>query len=400
MASSSHHAASREAAARRIIARHLGPAAAAAVDAIQPDSLVDPGNLSESESFRAYKSLLLASVSSSDSPVSGFRASFSAHTTPQPAPAIEKLKTASAPKLRRPNTDSAADLSKLQQYLNNLNLQISAHSPRTASVANVESPFYDRLVRESKDRENLIDKMRNEAALAPKDPFPKLTDEADRMASIVNEALNPRNRNSTIVSGFNVDLQPADIRTLSPGTWLNDEIINFYGQMIMERSKRSQKYPKIHYFNTFFYTTLLEHGYDRVRRWTKKFDLFALDLVIIPVHLGVHWCLSVIDFRNKRIEYFDAMKGNNPRLFALYREYLNAESLDKRKKPMDFSAWTDYCPKDIPGQLNGYDCGVFACMYAEYRSRDAAFDFSQKNMGYLRRRMVYEICTKTLHVVE
>ncbi|KAJ3199393.1 SUMO1 sentrin specific peptidase 1 [Entophlyctis luteolus] len=363
MASSSHHAASREAAARRIIARHLGPAAAAAVDAIQPDSLVDPGNLSESESFRAYKSLLLASVSSSDSPVSGFRASFSAHTTPQPAPAIEKLKTASAPKLRRPNTDSAADLSKLQQYLNNLNLQLG------------------------------IDKMRNEAALASKDPFPKLTDEADRMASIVNEALNPRNRNSTVVSGFNVDLQPADIRTLSPGTWLNDEIINFYGQMIMERSKRSQKYPKIHYFNTFFYTTLLEHGYDR-------FDLFALDLVIIPVHLGVHWCLSVIDFRNKRIEYFDAMKGNNPRLFALYREYLNAESLDKRKKPMDFSGWTDYCPKDIPGQLNGYDCGVFACMYAEYRSRDAAFDFSQKNMGYLRRRMVYEICTKTLHVVE
>ncbi|KAI8612855.1 hypothetical protein BC830DRAFT_1161778 [Chytriomyces sp. MP71] len=201
-----------------------------------------------------------------------------------------------------------------------------------------------------------------------------------------------------VVSGFSVDLTREDIRTLDPKTWLNDEIINFYGQLMMDRAKRNpDQYPKIHFFNTFFYETL-KKGYAGVRRWTKKFDLFSLDYVIIPVHMGMHWCCSVINFRLKRIEYYDSLYGGNALLFRLYRGYLQAESQDKRKKPFDFDEWTDYCPKDIPGQENGHDCGVFTCMFAEYASRGADFDFAQRHMSYLRQRMVYEICTKKLLV--
>ena len=44
------------------------------------------------------------------------------------------------------------------------------------------------------------------------------------------------------------------------------------------------------------------------------------------------------------------------------RDYLNSESLDKRKEPLDLSDWTDVIPKDIPCQENSWDCGVFTCM--------------------------------------
>ena len=52
--------------------------------------------------------------------------------------------------------------------------------------------------------------------------------------------------------------------------------------------------------------------------------------------------------------------------------------------------------QEIPEQLNGCDCGVFTCKYAEYLSQDKAFDFDQGDMPYFRRRMIWEMVKKTL----
>ena len=66
----------------------------------------------------------------------------------------------------------------------------------------------------------------------------------------------------------------------------------------MERSQKN-KLPKIHSFNTFFYPKLQSTGYDGVRRWTRKVDIFAVKYLIIPVHLGMHWCLAVSKYLHK-----------------------------------------------------------------------------------------------------
>ena len=55
-------------------------------------------------------------------------------------------------------------------------------------------------------------------------------------------------------------------------------------------------------------------------------------------------------------------------------------------------------PQGIPRQENGYDCGVFACMYAEFLSRNCGLVFSQRQMPYLRRRMTCEIAECRLFV--
>merc|ERR1719318_297181 len=48
--------------------------------------------------------------------------------------------------------------------------------------------------------------------------------------------------------------------------------------------------------------------------------------------------------------------------------------------------------------MNGSDCGMFTCKFAEYLSRRAKFTFSQRDMPYFRKRMVYEIVkNKLLH---
>ena len=50
--------------------------------------------------------------------------------------------------------------------------------------------------------------------------------------------------------------------------------------------------------------------FTNVRRWTRKFDLLAFDKVLVPIHLGVHWVLAVINLRDKRFEYYDSMLGD------------------------------------------------------------------------------------------
>ena len=52
--------------------------------------------------------------------------------------------------------------------------------------------------------------------------------------------------------------------------------------MIVARGANGQ-YQKVYAFNTFFYPKLTDTGYSSVSRWTKKVDIFAHDLIIIPV---------------------------------------------------------------------------------------------------------------------
>ena len=72
------------------------------------------------------------------------------------------------------------------------------------------------------------------------------------------------------------------------------------------------------------------------------------------------------------------------------------EWLKKNEEPYNWQDWTFVSNQNIPYQRNGYDCGMFACVYAEYLSRNENFDFEQKHMPYLRDRFKYELLTNKL----
>jgi len=119
-----------------------------------------------------------------------------------------------------------------------------------------------------------------------------------------------------------------------------------------------------------------------------------MDKVVVPIHLGNHWCLAVINFKQKRFEYYDSLGSSNDSCLKTLKKYLLDESMDKRKNPIDLSDWEDYQPKDIPLQKNGYDCGVFMCKYADCTSAGRPFLFKQLHMPYFRQLMILEIVLK------
>ncbi|KAG1715794.1 hypothetical protein ID866_1370 [Astraeus odoratus] len=197
-----------------------------------------------------------------------------------------------------------------------------------------------------------------------------------------------------------------DLSRLRPSQWLNDEIINFYGAMILSRSETCRQKPRangiahqktldVHYFSTFFWTKLVNEGYERARlaKWTKKLDIFAKDVVLIPVnHNNSHWTGAAINFRRKRIESYDSMNLDRQLVFEKLHQYLDLEHRNKKGRPFDFTGWVDYDPEDTPQQENGYDCGVFTCQFMESLSRgEQPFKFTQRDMAYFRKRMIWEI---------
>nr|CAH7741905.1 unnamed protein product [Callosobruchus chinensis] len=202
--------------------------------------------------------------------------------------------------------------------------------------------------------------------------------------------------NDVLAKKFNLNITRRDLRTLAGLNWLNDEVINFYMNLIIERSKQSPSRPKAFAFNTFFYPKLLKDGPQGLRRWTKRVDLFEHDIICIPIHLGMHWCMAIIDFRDKSIRYYDSMGSPNDRCLEALRHYLEAEHMDKKKTAFDTSDFTLENVQDIPQQMNGSDCGMFSCTFAEFLTRDAKITFSQEHMPYLRNKMVLEIITGEL----
>ncbi|XP_071630578.1 uncharacterized protein [Temnothorax longispinosus] len=223
----------------------------------------------------------------------------------------------------------------------------------------------------------------------PEEPaLPTLT---DVMLREVRSAIAPGPSGEVLAEGFGLRITRKDLHTLADLNWLNDEVINFYMNLLIARGTSSDNYPKVHAMNTFFYPKLLSGGHSSLKRWTRKVDIFAQDLMVVPVHLDIHWCMSIVDFRNKTIVYYDSMGSNNPKCLAALKQYLQDESLDKKKQPYNMNDWKLKPARNIPQQMNGSDCGVFSCMFAEYVCANKKITFTQEDMPYFRNKMVYEI---------
>ncbi|EEB20309.1 sentrin/sumo-specific protease, putative [Pediculus humanus corporis] len=222
---------------------------------------------------------------------------------------------------------------------------------------------------------------------------PVLTPEQEKK---IQNALIKEPSQEVLVKGFNLSITRKDMQTLKGLNWLNDEIINFYMNLIMERSKKNTKLPKVYVFNTFFFTKLVSSGYASLKRWTKQVNIFSYDILFIPIHLGMHWCMSTIDFRYKTIKYYDSVGSPNDLCLEYLLLYLENESLNKNNLKLDSKEWSRTNVKNIPQQMNGSDCGVFSCMFAEHIARNSPITFTQDHMPFFRKKMILEILDKDL----
>ncbi|KAM4723241.1 sentrin-specific protease 2 [Anableps anableps] len=231
--------------------------------------------------------------------------------------------------------------------------------------------------------------------------IPRLTKE---MAVEVSEALAQKDPNLVLSAAFKLRITQRDLSTLLEGGWLNDEVMNFYLSLIMERRSGESERLKVYCFSTFFYPKLRgggggggqAGGHVAVKRWTKAVDLFMFDVILVPLHLGVHWALAVIDLKSKTVKSYDSMGRRHDDICNLLLLYLKEEHKAKKGRELDCAKWTIGSLKDIPQQSNGSDCGVFTCKYADYIAKGKPLTFKQCHMPLFRKLMMWEILNQKL----
>lgn len=258
-------------------------------------------------------------------------------------------------------------------------------------------------------RLSLVDKA--PAAVSVPESYPahiRYTDEdvprlSREMAAEVASALAQKDPNLVLSAAFKLRITQRDLATLQEGGWLNDEVINFYLSLVMDRSSKNGGL-KVYSFSTFFFPKLQgggstqTGGHAAVRRWTKAVDLFLCDLILVPLHLGVHWALAVMDLKAKTVKAYDSMGQRHDDICNLLLYYLQEEHKVKKGRELDVSKWTmcSLRPSEIPQQKNGSDCGVFACKYADYIAKDRPLTFKQCHMPLFRKLMIWEILNQKL----
>ena len=148
-----------------------------------------------------------------------------------------------------------------------LNMRIKS---ALSKIPTVETPIFSNLIRSDQLIEEQIRK-RLTKDVSKNDGLQLTQQEIDR----VKRSFAPGNH--VLVNAFNMEFMPKDMRTLMKGSWLSDEVINFYAQLIMKRAQDTPALPRIHVFNTFFYLKICTNGHAGVKRWSKK--VYVCDLV-------------------------------------------------------------------------------------------------------------------------
>jgi hypothetical protein len=134
--------------------------------------------------------------------------------------------------------------------------------------------------------------------------------------------------------------------------------------------------------------------------------LFDTDTILFPHHIALggaadHWALVVVYVKEKRVQYYCSLGGSGLSVMGVVFGYLQEHHLAVRGCVLpDISNWKMVkCSIETPLQQNGYDCGIFTCMFADrlMQSRHNTL-FSQDKMNCYRRLMLLCLVDKSVPI--
>ncbi|WOL01399.1 hypothetical protein Cni_G10115 [Canna indica] len=192
-----------------------------------------------------------------------------------------------------------------------------------------------------------------------------------------------------------VSISKRDIDLLQPETFINDTIIDFYIKYLKNKIQPDQKH-RFHFFNSFFFRKLADLDKDRgnvsegraaflrVRKWTRKVNIFEKDYIFIPVNFNLHWSLLVICHPGEIVKsedsetdcnkvpcilHMDSIKGSHSGLKNIIQSYIWEEWKERHPEASedDSSKFLNlrFVSLEVPQQENSFDCGLFLLHYVE-----------------------------------
>ncbi|KAL4362506.1 hypothetical protein GQ457_04G003530 [Hibiscus cannabinus] len=203
-----------------------------------------------------------------------------------------------------------------------------------------------------------------------------------------------------------ISISNRDVALLQPQTFINDTIIDFYIKYLQNKIQHEEQH-KFHFFNSFFFRKLADvdkdlssacqarAAFERVRKWTRKVDIFEKDYIFIPVNYSLHWSLIVIchpgevaNFKDGKAEnlhnvpcilHMNSIRGSHRGLKNLFQSYLSEEWKERHIEMADGVSSNflhlQFVQLELPQQENSFDCGLFLLHYMELFLHQASTNF-------------------------
>ena len=153
-----------------------------------------------------------------------------------------------------------------------------------------------------------------------------------------------------------VSVSTEDYYCLEEESFLNDTTIDFYFKWLQFSILKPEDRDRTHIFSTFFYKRLTtrpikqknkvhpveddpklsaaDKRYERVKRWTKKMNIFDKDFIVVPINEQSHWFVAVICFPGKE-GYWNIETKKAIDEPASQKRALNAQQQRKKRRPKD-----------------------------------------------------------------
>ncbi|GFH54329.1 hypothetical protein CTEN210_10805 [Chaetoceros tenuissimus] len=187
------------------------------------------------------------------------------------------------------------------------------------------------------------------------------------------------------VSGSDIVVRES-FRSLSGGA-LDDKVVDFFFKSLAIRDANIEK-QRNHFVESTFLSELLgvnsiqkRYSYRNVRSLSESVlggDVFLLDNIFFPCKVDEkRWACAVVYMKEKKIQYFDSVKGDGSKYVDVLFQYLQDEWKAKKEGEFpDLARWDFIHGYRVDGDWKGdkeQDSGVFACIFADCLSVDIQF---------------------------
>lgn len=179
-------------------------------------------------------------------------------------------------------------------------------------------------------------------------------------------------------------------------SWLDDDAVNAWYLAIVDAKNRTAGYvksnasvPNCAALNTGWWSKAGKDGVEGLARWMKRngvdgSKLLKCERLFLPINMGSHWTLLIINGTDCSIEYLDSMGGDGKMQFQVARQLIKAEL----GKDYHAQEWVELKRNKSSMQNNMSDCGVFACFNGLAAAKGRPYkEVTAKSMPMARRMM-------------
>ena len=199
---------------------------------------------------------------------------------------------------------------------------------------------------------------------------------------------------------------PSDVERLLPVEMkvtdgkLSNFLVNQVFLMIEQHSQAANK--KIKTVNSDVYNNMAKLSmevFSKCKYGEIYGDILTADIILCPVLHGDHWCLLVVQLKDKRMVYLDSLfNGTGAQIsFSRFKNFLQCMAM-YHQLSTDWLGWEFYSipSSEIAQQTTFVDCGIFVIKWAQHIAEGRPLDFSQMQVNDFRYSLILDIAKGTL----